>query len=91
MKMPGNDTSNNGLYEYDENNYYAESLDNSVMEEFNDTAETDFSEYLWMEHEEEFDKEVSKCTFTIFFFLHFFTGGQNSFQIKTFFKSVFIW
>lgn len=57
--MPGNDTSNSGLYEYEENTYYAESLDNSVMEEFNDTAETDFSEYLWMEHEEEFDKEVN--------------------------------
>lgn len=76
MKMPGNNTSNSGLYEYDENTYYAESLDNSVMEEFNDTAETDFSEYLWMEHEEEFDKEVSKYTFTVFFCMpHFFNGN----------------
>lgn len=63
MKMPGNDTSNSGLYEYEENNYYAESLDNSVMEEFNNRAETDFSEYMWMEHEEEFDKEVNKFNF----------------------------
>lgn len=55
MKMPGNDTSNSGLYEYEES---------TVMEEFNDTAENDFSEYLWMEHEEEFDKEVNKNTFT---------------------------
>lgn len=61
MKMPGNDASNNGLYEYEENNYYAETLENTV-EEFNDTAENDFSEYLWMEHEEEFDKEVSTFT-----------------------------
>lgn len=64
MKMPGNEKSNSGLYEYEENTYYDESLDNSVMEEFNDTTDNDFSEYLWMEHEEEFDKEVNKCTFT---------------------------
>lgn len=64
MKMPENNTSNNGLYEYEDNTYYAESLENSVMEEFNDTAENDFSEYLWMEHEEEFDKEVNNYTFT---------------------------
>lgn len=69
MKMPGNDTSNSGLYEYEDNTYYEESLDNSVMEEFNDTTETDFSEYLWMEHEEEFDKEVNNCTFTFIFSL----------------------
>ncbi|CAH1158789.1 unnamed protein product [Phyllotreta striolata] len=58
MKMPGNQTTDNGLYDYEDNSYFSEGIENRVVEDFNATAETDFSEYLWMEHEEEFDKEV---------------------------------
>lgn len=57
MKMPGNQTNDSGIYEYEENSYFSEALDNTV-EEFTPAPETDFSEYLWMENEEEFDKEV---------------------------------
>lgn len=57
MKMPGNQTSDSGIYDYEENPYFSDELDNNV-EEFTPAPETDFSEYLWMEHEEEFDKEV---------------------------------
>ncbi|XP_057657561.1 polyadenylate-binding protein-interacting protein 2B [Diorhabda carinulata] len=56
--MPGNQTADNGLYDYDDNSYFSEGIENNVVEDFNTTPETDFSEYLWMEHEEEFDKEV---------------------------------
>ncbi|CAH0561954.1 unnamed protein product [Brassicogethes aeneus] len=57
MKMPGNQTNDNGLYDYGENSYFNEGIDNNGVEEFNSPAEDDFSEYLWMENEEEFDKE----------------------------------
>ncbi|XP_018570651.1 polyadenylate-binding protein-interacting protein 2B [Anoplophora glabripennis] len=58
MKMPGNQSTDNGIYEYEENSYFSEGLDQNGVEEFNAPPENDFSEYLWMEHEEEFDKEV---------------------------------
>ncbi|KAG5893557.1 hypothetical protein JTB14_013640 [Gonioctena quinquepunctata] len=57
MKMPGNQSNDNGLYDYEDNSYFSEGIENNV-EEFNAAPETDFSEYLWMENEEEFDKEV---------------------------------
>lgn len=58
MKMPGNQSTDNGIYEYEENSYFSEGLEQNGVEEFNTPPENDFSEYLWMEHEEEFDKEV---------------------------------
>ncbi|CAH1153684.1 unnamed protein product [Phaedon cochleariae] len=57
MKMPGNQSTDNGIYNYEDNSYFSESIENNV-EEFNTAPENDFSEYLWMENEEEFDKEV---------------------------------
>lgn len=69
MKMPGNQTADNGLYDYEDNSYFSEGIENNVVEDFNTAPETDFSEYLWMEHEEEFDKEVKIGTFLkVFFF-----------------------
>uniref|UniRef100_A0A6P7GUF0 Polyadenylate-binding protein-interacting protein 2 n=1 Tax=Diabrotica virgifera virgifera TaxID=50390 RepID=A0A6P7GUF0_DIAVI len=58
MKMPGNQKADNGHYEYEENSYFTEGIENNVVEDFNTAPENDFSEYMWMEHEEEFDKEV---------------------------------
>ncbi|XP_968714.2 polyadenylate-binding protein-interacting protein 2B [Tribolium castaneum] len=58
MKMPSNQSSENGLYDYEDTTYISESIENNGVEEFNASAEDDFSEYLWMENEEEFDKEV---------------------------------
>ncbi|KAJ8980709.1 hypothetical protein NQ317_019203 [Molorchus minor] len=57
MKMPGNQSTDNGIYEYEETTYFSEGLENGI-EEINAPTENDFSEYLWMENEEEFDKEV---------------------------------
>ncbi|XP_019871296.1 polyadenylate-binding protein-interacting protein 2B isoform X2 [Aethina tumida] len=56
MKMPGSHANDNGIYDYEENSYFSETIENTGVEEFN--AQEDFSEYLWMENEEEFDKEV---------------------------------
>ncbi|XP_050497374.1 polyadenylate-binding protein-interacting protein 2B [Diabrotica virgifera virgifera] len=56
--MPGNQKADNGHYEYEENSYFTEGIENNVVEDFNTAPENDFSEYMWMEHEEEFDKEV---------------------------------
>lgn len=56
--MPGNQSTDSGLYEYEENSYFSEGLDNNSVEDFDASPEDDFSEYLWMENEEEFDKEV---------------------------------
>ncbi|KAJ8955377.1 hypothetical protein NQ318_003474 [Aromia moschata] len=56
--MPGNQSTDNGIYEYEENTYFSEGLDNNGIEEYNAPPDNDFSEYLWMENEEEFDKEV---------------------------------
>jgi hypothetical protein len=58
MKMPSNQSSENGLYAYEDTTYISESIENNGVEEFNASPEDDFSEYLWMENEEEFDKEV---------------------------------
>lgn len=69
MKMPS-DSSNNpnepGFYQFDEAPYFFEqvelsenSLPHHSADETNSTvAEADFSEYMWMEHMEEFDREV---------------------------------
>ncbi|XP_018322694.1 polyadenylate-binding protein-interacting protein 2B [Agrilus planipennis] len=65
MKMPTNKPVGNGYYGYEEITYYSdgsatEEIEQSVgyQEENNSGADDDFSEYLWMENEEEFDKEV---------------------------------
>lgn len=58
MKMPNNQSSENGLYDYEDTTYFSEGIENNGVDEFNPSPEDDFSEYLWMENEEEFDKEV---------------------------------
>lgn len=59
MKMPSTQSSENGLYDYDDSAFISEGVENNSVEEFNPSPEDDFSEYLWMENEEEFDKEVT--------------------------------
>lgn len=58
MKIP-NGGSGNGYYGH-ETGITASYVDNSndPEPEVQATGETDFSEYLWMENEEEFDKQV---------------------------------
>ncbi|CAG9759370.1 unnamed protein product [Ceutorhynchus assimilis] len=60
MKMPPNKGSDNGIFEYEENSLSinSEEIENNGVEDFNSPPDDDFSEYLWMENEEEFDKEV---------------------------------
>ncbi|XP_076262120.1 polyA-binding protein interacting protein 2 [Rhynchophorus ferrugineus] len=62
MKMPptADDSADNGIYHYEENSLKisAEEIENTAIEDLNEPPENDFSEYLWMENEEEFDKEV---------------------------------
>ncbi|KAK9890286.1 hypothetical protein WA026_010389 [Henosepilachna vigintioctopunctata] len=60
MKMPSIQSAENGLYDYEDNSYYGENIDNlnNSIEDYGSTGEDVFSEYLWMENEEEFDKEV---------------------------------
>lgn len=59
MKMPEKQSKDSGIYDCQENQYCNEELENNAIEEINAPAENDFSEYLWMENEEEFDKEVN--------------------------------
>ncbi|XP_066158588.1 polyadenylate-binding protein-interacting protein 2B [Euwallacea fornicatus] len=62
MKMPPTveDTTDNGIYEYEESSLSiaSEEIENTNVEDFDAPPENDFSEYMWMENEEEFDKEV---------------------------------
>lgn len=71
MKMPSGDSRRNmnehGFYgNYEEAPYFFEQVEvseNGVLisptDDTNSTAaEADFSEYMWMEHMEEFDREV---------------------------------
>ncbi|ENN81154.1 polyadenylate-binding protein-interacting protein 2 [Dendroctonus ponderosae] len=62
MKMPPtiDETTDNGIYEYEENSLSitTDEIDNTTVEDFDEPPENDFSEYMWMENEEEFDKEV---------------------------------
>lgn len=65
MKMPPtvDESADNGIYEYEENSLSitTEEIENTAVEDFDSPPENDFSEYMWMENEEEFDKEV--CSF----------------------------
>lgn len=67
MKMPGSNSTDGGYYPFDDSPYIFEGVQtvtengtqNNPTDEFNQvSAENDFSEYLWMEHMEEFDREV---------------------------------
>lgn len=67
MKMPPQKPIGNGYYGYEDITHVPDSgLESTTTESESDladdipptNAENDFSEYLWMEHEEEFDKEV---------------------------------
>ncbi|XP_060537110.1 polyadenylate-binding protein-interacting protein 2B [Cylas formicarius] len=62
MKMPPTDnkSTDNGIYDFEETSLSitADEIETTAVEEFETTAENDFSEYMWMENEEEFDKEV---------------------------------
>lgn len=66
MKIPSNNAIGNGYYNYGET-YMLDSTGNengtpanssSLDECDSPTTDGDFSEYMWMENEEEFDKEV---------------------------------
>lgn len=59
MKVPTNDWSS------DQFEYIIE--EDESLSDIED--EQDFSEYLWMENEEEFDKIVSKILFVFVFFM----------------------
>lgn len=72
MKVPPTNNSINGYDAYDEEAYFAEGVpanapaQNGAAEEYVPPVEnSDFSEYMWMENEEEFDKEVSCTLITI--------------------------
>lgn len=61
-------TTMNGFETYDDEPYFSEGIPNHVpvtnggAEEYNPPVQdSDFSEYMWMENEEEFDKEVRIC------------------------------
>lgn len=65
MKVPPNSNSVNEIDSFDDEPYYNEGptvhmpAGNALVEEYTPpTEDADFSEYLWMENEEEFDKEV---------------------------------
>ncbi|KRT81973.1 hypothetical protein AMK59_5542, partial [Oryctes borbonicus] len=58
-------TTMNGFETYDDEPYFSEGIPNHVavtngtVEEYSPPVQdSDFSEYMWMENEEEFDKEV---------------------------------
>lgn len=55
MKMPTN-TAGNGYYGHMDNSYELDSDDFDGSNEIDGSLDDDFSEYLWMENEEEFDK-----------------------------------
>lgn len=64
--MPGSNPPENGFYTFEDSPYIFEGTEpNENGEQVNNgdgfnqqTGENDFSEYLWMEHMEEFDREV---------------------------------
>lgn len=60
MKLPTN-SSSNGYYAHESNisAYIPDSSDNGHQDDLDSpTLDGDFSEYMWMENEEEFDKQV---------------------------------
>lgn len=58
------ETTDNGIYEYEESSLSItnEDIENTPVDDFDSPPENDFSEYMWMENEEEFDKEVNNFT-----------------------------
>lgn len=56
MKIPNGGSGNNYGHETDIISYMDNNFDSEI--DVQGTEESDFSEYLWMENEEEFDKEV---------------------------------
>lgn len=56
--MPNNQPSENGLYDYEDTSYSEDDDVNEGYQFIDAPQQDDFSEYLWMENEEEFDKEV---------------------------------
>lgn len=65
MKVPPNPGSVNEFDSFDDENYYNDGIPvhgngaNVVVDDYSPPPEDpDFSEYMWMENEEEFDKEV---------------------------------
>lgn len=65
MKIP-NSGSGNGYYGHDSSiiTYMDNNID--IEPEVQATGDGDFSEYLWMENEEEFDKQVLDIQYEIF-------------------------
>lgn len=69
MKVPPANNSINGFDSYEEETYFTDGspthapiqIQNGVEEFIPQADESDFSEYMWMENEEEFDKEVCLC------------------------------
>lgn len=91
MKIP-NSGSGNGFYGHD--NGVISYLDNVEAEaDVQAGGDGDFSEYMWMENEEEFDKQVNnwdsmkKGTLKIIFFYFYFV--RKSLNIKDFGMSHF--
>lgn len=53
MKVPTNNAGGNGYYGHNTDSY---EMDSDDLNEMSGEIDDDFSEYLWMENEEEFDK-----------------------------------
>ncbi|XP_044765326.1 polyadenylate-binding protein-interacting protein 2 isoform X2 [Coccinella septempunctata] len=59
MKMHAAQSAEDGLFDCENGSYYSENENvNNGIAEYGPSGEDVFSEYLWMENEEEFDKEV---------------------------------
>lgn len=67
MKVPPTNNSISGFDSYEEEVYFPDGspthapVQNGV-DDYPPVEDSDFSEYMWMENEEEFDKEVSLYT-----------------------------
>lgn len=58
MKLPfvfSGSGGGNGYHNYNDSPFDADDVDAEIIDEL-ETSEVDFAEYLWMENEEEFDK-----------------------------------
>lgn len=67
MKIPTNG-SGNGYYGHQNNVIYIEQVE-VEDEDVVTSPEVQFAEYMWMEHEEEFDKQVKFIKVNKFIFL----------------------
>lgn len=58
MKLPLNFHSHDGggFYGYGDMPFDLDDNDIIIIDDLDDRSEVDFTEYMWMEHEEEFDK-----------------------------------